>query len=77
MKTLVDIDDQLLKEAMEITQAKTKKETIHTALQELIRARYREELISLGGSDFLELSLDELKHLRLRRTEKHGLKKED
>jgi len=77
MKTLIDIDDQLLKKAMEITQAKTKKETIHTALQELVRARYREELISLGSSDFLELSLDELKRLRLRRTEKHGLKKEE
>jgi len=32
MKTLVDIDEQLLKKAMEITRAKTKKETIHNAL---------------------------------------------
>lgn len=75
MKTLIDIDEQLLEDAMEITNARTKKETVHTALQELIRARYRQELISLKGSDLLELSLEELKGLRLRRTKKHRLNK--
>ena len=72
MKTLIDIDEQLLEEAMEITKAMTKKETVHTAL---IRARYRQELISLKGSDLLELSFEELKELRLRRTKKHRLNK--
>ena len=75
MKTLIDIDEQLLEEAMEITKAMTKKETVHTALLELIRAHYRQELISLKGSDLLELSFEELKELRLRRTKKHRLNK--
>ena len=42
MKTFVDIDEQLLEKAMKITNAKTKKETIHNALQELIRAQLRQ-----------------------------------
>ena len=72
MKTLVDIDEQLLKKAMEITRTKIKKQTIHNALQELIRASYRQELISLRGSGLLDLTLEELKELRQRRTQKHS-----
>ena len=73
MKTLIDIDEQLLEKAMEVTKAKTKKDTIHTALQELIRAHHRRELISLSGSEFLDLSLEELQESRRSRTSKHGL----
>ncbi len=71
MKTLVDIDEQLLEKAMEITNARTKKETIHNALQELVRSQLREELISLKGSNILDLTLEELKELRQKRTKKH------
>ncbi len=74
MKTLVDIDEQLLEKAMEITNARTKKETIHNALQELVRSQLREELISLKGSNILDLTLEELKELRQKRTKKHILK---
>ncbi len=73
MKTLVDIDEQLLEKAMEMTNARTKKETIHNALQELVRSQLREELISLKGSNILDLTLEELKELRQKRTKKHIL----
>lgn len=73
MKTLIDIDDDLPEKAMEISNSKTKKETIHTALQELIRAHHRKRLIPLSGSGSLALSLVELKQLRQGRNAKHGL----
>jgi Arc/MetJ family transcription regulator len=38
------IDDQLLEEALSVSQGKTKKEVIHEALQELIRLRKRKDL---------------------------------
>jgi Arc/MetJ family transcription regulator len=70
MKTLVDIDTELLEKAMRLTGVKTKKETIHTALQELVRACQRQELISQKDSNLLDLTLDELSELRNRRTGK-------
>lgn len=70
MKTLVDIDEQLLKKAMEITNIRTKKQVIHTALEELVRARLRNELISLKGSGIVDMSLKELKNLRNKRIKK-------
>ncbi len=72
MKTLVHIDEQLLKKAMVLSGAKTKDETIQMALKELIRAQQRRELISLRSSDLLDLSLDELYEVRHNRTRKHS-----
>ncbi|MCG8606632.1 type II toxin-antitoxin system VapB family antitoxin [bacterium] len=70
MKTLVDIDAELLEKAMRLTGVKTKKETIHTALLELVRACQRKELISLKGSNFLDLTHNELYKSRRKRTRK-------
>jgi len=36
MKTLVDIDEKLLNEALKITSARTKKEVVNLSLRELI-----------------------------------------
>ena len=44
-----NIDDDLLTEAFAVTQAKTEKELIHLALQELIRSRKRKNLFDLAG----------------------------
>jgi len=49
MKTLVDVDPSLLKTAMELSRAPTKKETIRLALEELIRARRRQALKAMAG----------------------------
>jgi Arc/MetJ family transcription regulator len=64
MKTLIDIDEPLLKEAMELSKASTKKETIHRALSELIKACRRQSLKSLAGSGLLDMNHAELRKIR-------------
>lgn len=50
MRTNIDIDDALLKEAMEVTGLKTKKATVEEALREIVLdARRRKALKELGG----------------------------
>ena len=72
MKTLVDIDEKILREAMKVSAAVTKKEAITLALQELIRSKLRLKLRGLAGSGLLDTRLPELKKLRNRRTAVHG-----
>jgi Arc/MetJ family transcription regulator len=71
MKTLVDINENVLKEAMEVSGTTTKKETITLALEELIRSRLRQRLKSMAGSGMMETSLSDLKSLRQRREKTH------
>lgn len=66
MKTLVDIDEGLLKEAMALAEAPTKKETIRQALHELIRARQRRTLKAMAGSGAVTMTLSELRRARRR-----------
>ena len=66
MKTLVDIDEGLLKEAMTLAEAPTKKETIRQALLELIRARHRHALKAMAGSGAVSMTLSELRRTRRR-----------
>lgn len=49
MRTNIKIDDELLAEAFRYTRAKTKKELIHIALQELVENRKRLNLLDLAG----------------------------
>ena len=64
MKTLIDIDETLLKEAMKLSKAPTKKETIQRALSELVKACRRQSLKSLAGSGLLDMSHAELRKIR-------------
>ena len=50
MRTTVEIDPDLLAEAMRLCEAKTKKEVIHTSLAELIRRHRIEELKAMAGT---------------------------
>lgn len=68
MKTLVDIDEGLLKEAMALAETPTKKETIRQALHELIRARQRQTLKAMAGSGAVTMALSELRRARRRHT---------
>jgi Arc/MetJ family transcription regulator len=49
MRTNVVIDDGLMKEALDLSRAKTKKEVIHKALEEFINQRKRLELKEIKG----------------------------
>ena len=71
MRTLVDINEDVLKEAMEVSETATKKETITLALEELIKLRFRQKLKSMAGSVILETGLSDLKRLRKRREKGH------
>ena len=71
MRTLIDTDDNILKEAMMLVGARTKRETIHLALQELIKSRYRQNLRKMAGSGSIEMTQEQLKGLRTRRKALH------
>jgi Arc/MetJ family transcription regulator len=71
MKTLVDINEDVLKEAMKLSEAGTKKEAIMLALEELIRSKLREKLKQSAGSGMIETRLSDLKRIRHRREKMH------
>jgi len=73
MRTLVDINENVLKEAMEVSETTTKKETITLALEELIKSRLRQRLKSMAGSGIVGTDLSDLKKLRQRREKSHRI----
>lgn len=50
MASNLDLDDQLLKEALEIGGFKSKKETVNHALKEFVQRRKAVDLVSRFGS---------------------------
>lgn len=55
MRTNIVLDDSLVKEAMMLSGAKTKKEAISHALEEFVTMRKRRNLLELDGKiDFSE-----------------------
>lgn len=49
MRTNVEIDDTLIKQAMELTDSKTKKQVVDLALRELINQRKRRSILQYRG----------------------------
>ncbi|WP_448596805.1 type II toxin-antitoxin system VapB family antitoxin [Thermoleptolyngbya sp.] len=49
MRTNVELDDALLEEAFRLTHVRTKKELLHLALQALIAAQKKRNLLELSG----------------------------
>ncbi|MCH8234328.1 MAG: type II toxin-antitoxin system VapB family antitoxin [Bacteroidetes bacterium] len=66
MATNLDIDQELLEEALKIGGQKTKKNTVNKALKEFIDKRKQKEIISTFGSILYEPGYD-YKKLRRRR----------
>ena len=64
MRTTVDIDPNLLAEAMRLCDARTKREVIQTSLAEFIRRRRIEELKAMAGTLDLDLDPEQLERLR-------------
>jgi len=71
LKTLIDIEENILKEAMKIAGTHTKKETVKIALEELIKSRLRNKLKEMAGSGAVEMSLSDLEKLRSQRNSLH------
>lgn len=63
-KTTVFIDEKLLEQAIEITGTRSKREAIEKGLRALIRQYNREAFREDLGTFDIDLTLDELEHLR-------------
>ncbi len=51
MRTNIDIDDKLLKEAMKVTNISVKKDLVNTALKEMLQIRRVEKFKQLQGKN--------------------------
>ena len=61
MRTTLDLPDDLVSKAMEITGAKTKTQLVRDALNELIMRRKRMRLMKYKGQFDLDIDLDTLR----------------
>ena len=64
MRTTVDLNDKLLKEAMRASHTKTKRETLERGLELLIRGAHLERLRSKRGSGAVTWTIPELQEWR-------------
>ena len=58
MATNLAIDNQLLEQALELGNFKTKKETVNSALKEFVEKRKQLEVINLFGTIYFDESYD-------------------
>ena len=49
MRTNIEIDDKLMEEAFKLTNIRTKKELVHLALVEFVKAKKKKDLLDLSG----------------------------
>jgi Arc/MetJ family transcription regulator len=49
VRTNIVLDEELIQEALAATGARTKREVVHLALQELVRSRTKKNLLDLAG----------------------------
>ncbi len=61
MRTNIDIDDQLMTEALQLTGIGTKREVVELALRTLLRVHQQQEIRNLRGKLNWQGSLDELR----------------
>jgi Arc/MetJ family transcription regulator len=64
MRTNIEIDDKLMKEAMRSAKTKTKRETVEAGLRMLVRLKRQEGIRRLRGKVKWEGDLDELRQGR-------------
>lgn len=64
MRTTIDINEKLYKDAKRLTGIKTKKELVNTSLSEMIRKKRLEHLISLSGKSVVDLTIEDIEKFR-------------
>ena len=64
MRTNVDLDDVLVKKAMELTKITTKKALINKALEELVKSNTRKGMLKYINSGIWEGNLKEMRAMR-------------
>lgn len=65
LRTNIELDEKLVKEAMKFTRKKTKKELVNFALEELLKRFKRKKLLELEGKVEWTGSLDEMRSSRV------------
>ena len=63
-RTTVDIDEELLKKALAVSEERTKKAVIEESLREYVRRRAIEEFRGMLGNFELDLTYEELMRMR-------------
>lgn len=64
MRTTLNIDDEALKAAMDVSKGRTKSEVVNEALRRFARAKRRRQLLDLRGKVDWEGSVDDLRKRR-------------
>jgi Arc/MetJ family transcription regulator len=64
MRTNIVLNDDLVKEGFELTEAKTKRELVDLALRELVQRRRRMDILTLAGKVEWEGDLKEMRRDR-------------
>lgn len=64
LRTNIELDQELVNEAMKLTHLKTKKELVNYALKELVRKVKRKNLLSLEGKVKWEGNLYDMRKSR-------------
>ncbi|AMM40083.1 hypothetical protein HS1_000277 [Candidatus Desulfofervidus auxilii] len=64
MRTLIDIQDELIKDLLKETGVKTKKEAITIAIKNYLNQKRRERLASLIGNYEFGYNLEDLEEMR-------------
>jgi Arc/MetJ family transcription regulator len=62
-RTNIELDVNLINEAMALTELKTIKDVVHHSLRELIKLEKRKKLLSLKGKVNWEGNLDEMRSI--------------
>lgn len=65
LRTNIELDEKLVKEAMKLTHKKTKKELVNYALEELLKRFKRKRLLELEGKVEWTGDLDEMRKRRV------------
>ena len=64
MRTNIEIDDELLREALRVSGLKTKRAVVEAGLRMLLRLKRQEDILSLVGKVHWEGNLDESRQRR-------------
>ncbi len=67
MRTTLNLDEELVRDLMKVTEAKTKTEAIHQAISEAIRRRKLDQLKSLSGKVRVAADWKKSKQAEIRR----------
>ncbi|MEQ9231798.1 MAG: type II toxin-antitoxin system VapB family antitoxin [Cyclobacteriaceae bacterium] len=64
MRTNIDIDDELMQKAMELSGHSTKREVVREALETLVRIKGQHSILKLKGKIKWEGNLSEMRAMR-------------